>query len=89
MGGGDLVSTSYFVYNTVVLRCLKTVIIKLALNDSGFQDFSLLLQLSIAATAQARYYGLLFVLAMFSLTWVILMYLRQVNVWLITVTTLA
>lgn len=89
MGGGDLVSISHFVYNTVVLRCLKAVIIKLALKDSGFKDVSLLLQMSMAATAQARCYRLLFVLAMFSLTWVILMYLLQVNVWLITVTTLA
>lgn len=67
MGGGDLVSISHFVYNTVVVRCLKTVIIKLALNDSGCKDVSLLLQLSLAATTQARCYGLLFVLAMFSL----------------------
>lgn len=89
MGGGDLVSISHFVYNIVVLRCLKTVIIKLALNNSGFKDVSLLLQLSVAATTQARCYGPLFVLAVFSLTWVILMYLLHVNVWLIIVTTLA
>lgn len=48
MGGGDLVSINHFVYNTVVLRCLKTARIKLALNDSGFKDVSLLVQLSRA-----------------------------------------